>query len=386
MTSNGDPSLVFRVDCTCQKVVSSGCRNAAWVQEDDSEAGTPVVVLTHTGRDAEKREIKQRPPRKQELCPNCEHANVARQPKEKVLKSRREHLRARGTNTHQDTDSSSDDARWGKQKSWSQERAKPPRKGRRRFLANKVQDKSPAPARLQLAPLGGKGGEEPQSNNSTVPTHLQKQSLGSSRRRLSSSLQSSLETTLESAQRNGNHAANNALVMYPESSSLPEEDKATSKFCADGLPDASAHNKPLIFNLQRKGDLLHTDDDEDDDDEDLEVCRICHCEGDDESPLITPCRCTGTLRFVHQSCLHQWIKSSDTRCCELCKYDFIMETKLKPLRKNSHPARREFVPKDLTTGNKRQRVGQLLYRLLNVQSAMRDADHTAQQQQQQASS
>ncbi|XP_034517307.1 E3 ubiquitin-protein ligase MARCHF1 isoform X1 [Ailuropoda melanoleuca] len=65
----------------------------------------------------------------------------------------------------------------------------------------------------------------------------------------------------------------------------------------------------------------------------LKICRICHCEGDEESPLITPCRCTGTLRFVHQSCLHQWIKSSDTRCCELCKYDFIMETKLKPLRK-----------------------------------------------------
>ena len=61
--------------------------------------------------------------------------------------------------------------------------------------------------------------------------------------------------------------------------------------------------------------------------------RICHCEGDDESPLITPCRCTGSLHFVHQTCLQQWIKSSDTRCCELCKYDFIMETKLKPLRK-----------------------------------------------------
>ncbi|XP_073775934.1 E3 ubiquitin-protein ligase MARCHF8 isoform X11 [Danio rerio] len=64
-----------------------------------------------------------------------------------------------------------------------------------------------------------------------------------------------------------------------------------------------------------------------------DICRICHCEGDDESPLITPCHCTGSLRFVHQACLQQWIKSSDTRCCELCKYDFIMETKLKPLRK-----------------------------------------------------
>uniref|UniRef100_A0A674B1E0 RING-type E3 ubiquitin transferase n=1 Tax=Salmo trutta TaxID=8032 RepID=A0A674B1E0_SALTR len=64
-----------------------------------------------------------------------------------------------------------------------------------------------------------------------------------------------------------------------------------------------------------------------------DICRICHCEGDDDSPLITPCNCTGSLRFVHQACLQQWIKSSDTRCCELCKYQFIMETKLKPLRK-----------------------------------------------------
>ncbi|XP_075467140.1 uncharacterized protein LOC142501294 isoform X3 [Ascaphus truei] len=64
-----------------------------------------------------------------------------------------------------------------------------------------------------------------------------------------------------------------------------------------------------------------------------DLCRICHCEGDDENPLITPCHCTGSLHFVHQACLQQWIKSSDTRCCELCKFEFIMETKLKPLRK-----------------------------------------------------
>lgn len=64
-----------------------------------------------------------------------------------------------------------------------------------------------------------------------------------------------------------------------------------------------------------------------------DICRICHCEGDDENALITPCHCTGSLRFVHQACLQQWIKSSDTRCCELCKYEFIMETKLKPLQK-----------------------------------------------------
>ncbi|XP_072565751.1 E3 ubiquitin-protein ligase MARCHF8 isoform X4 [Paramormyrops kingsleyae] len=64
-----------------------------------------------------------------------------------------------------------------------------------------------------------------------------------------------------------------------------------------------------------------------------DICRICHCDGDEDSPLISPCLCTGSLRFVHQACLQQWIKSSDTRCCELCKYHFVMETKLKPLSK-----------------------------------------------------
>ncbi|XP_015923892.1 E3 ubiquitin-protein ligase MARCHF8 isoform X2 [Parasteatoda tepidariorum] len=65
----------------------------------------------------------------------------------------------------------------------------------------------------------------------------------------------------------------------------------------------------------------------------VDICRICHCEGDAELPLISPCFCAGSLRYVHQSCLQQWIKSSDTRCCELCKFQFIMHTKIKPFRK-----------------------------------------------------
>lgn len=58
--------------------------------------------------------------------------------------------------------------------------------------------------------------------------------------------------------------------------------------------------------------------------------RICHCEGDIDTPLIAPCYCAGSLRFVHQVCLQQWIKSSNIRCCELCKFQFIMQTKTKP--------------------------------------------------------
>jgi len=65
----------------------------------------------------------------------------------------------------------------------------------------------------------------------------------------------------------------------------------------------------------------------------LEICRICHCEAEPDQPLISPCHCSGSLRYVHQSCLQKWIKSSDTKKCELCYYEFVMEAKMKPFRK-----------------------------------------------------
>lgn len=66
---------------------------------------------------------------------------------------------------------------------------------------------------------------------------------------------------------------------------------------------------------------------------DMDICRICHCEAEPDMPLISPCVCSGSLAYVHQSCLQRWIKSSDTKKCELCKYEFIMESKMKPINK-----------------------------------------------------
>ena len=68
----------------------------------------------------------------------------------------------------------------------------------------------------------------------------------------------------------------------------------------------------------------------------MEICRICHCEAEPDLPLISPCVCAGSLQYVHQSCLQRWIKSSDTKKCELCKYEFRMESKMKPITKVSH--------------------------------------------------
>lgn len=64
----------------------------------------------------------------------------------------------------------------------------------------------------------------------------------------------------------------------------------------------------------------------------MDICRICHCEGDTDAPLISPCVCSGSLQWVHQACLQKWIKSADTKSCELCKFEFIMTTKVKPFQ------------------------------------------------------
>lgn len=62
------------------------------------------------------------------------------------------------------------------------------------------------------------------------------------------------------------------------------------------------------------------------------MCRICHCEENSPEFLITPCYCTGTLKYVHQACLQQWLKSNGMKSCELCKFEFIMETRTRSFR------------------------------------------------------
>lgn len=49
--------------------------------------------------------------------------------------------------------------------------------------------------------------------------------------------------------------------------------------------------------------------------------------------LISPCKCLGSLRWVHHYCLQQWIRSSNNTRCELCKCNFSMSIKYKPIYK-----------------------------------------------------
>lgn len=53
-----------------------------------------------------------------------------------------------------------------------------------------------------------------------------------------------------------------------------------------------------------------------------ETCRICRSEGTPEEPLFYPCKCNGSIKFVHQECLMEWLSHSHKKHCELCKTPF----------------------------------------------------------------
>lgn len=75
------------------------------------------------------------------------------------------------------------------------------------------------------------------------------------------------------------------------------------------------------------------------------ICRICF-EGElENNPIITPCECSGTQKFIHEGCLKKWILSK-TRDpvsfhCDVCKYPIKMELKAR-LVFSCKELRREF--------------------------------------------
>ena len=47
------------------------------------------------------------------------------------------------------------------------------------------------------------------------------------------------------------------------------------------------------------------------------TCRICY-EDEPTDKLISVCACRGTLEFVHEECIIQWIRTSRRSSCEIC--------------------------------------------------------------------
>ncbi|KAI5719871.1 hypothetical protein M8J76_016240 [Diaphorina citri] len=59
-----------------------------------------------------------------------------------------------------------------------------------------------------------------------------------------------------------------------------------------------------------------------DDGQGADICRVCRSEGLPDRPLFHPCICTGSIKWIHQECLVQWMRYSRKEYCELCSYKF----------------------------------------------------------------
>ena len=58
------------------------------------------------------------------------------------------------------------------------------------------------------------------------------------------------------------------------------------------------------------------------------LCRICYGSSEEEV-LLTPCRCSGSVQFIHQSCLMTWLKSGASEC-EICKVPYHFQKYILP--------------------------------------------------------
>lgn len=62
--------------------------------------------------------------------------------------------------------------------------------------------------------------------------------------------------------------------------------------------------------------------------EEEKMCRVCFC-GDEEGRLFAPCRCKGTMRWVHPRCLNEWramsVNARSFYTCEQCGYRYRTE-------------------------------------------------------------
>ena len=68
-----------------------------------------------------------------------------------------------------------------------------------------------------------------------------------------------------------------------------------------------------------------------------DTCRICRSEGSKDEPLFYPCKCNGSIRFVHQNCLMDWLSHSQKKHCELCKTPYRFTKLYHPHMPNAVP-------------------------------------------------
>lgn len=103
--------------------------------------------------------------------------------------------------------------------------------------------------------------------------------------------------------------------------SLPLEVGPNDTVSAESLVNSSSSSSPRGSKEKENEVKLSTSAKYDyEDEEEEDVCRICRNPGDAENPLRYPCACSGSIKFVHQDCLLQWLNHSNARQCEVLPF------------------------------------------------------------------
>ncbi|XP_031554454.1 E3 ubiquitin-protein ligase MARCH8-like isoform X2 [Actinia tenebrosa] len=131
----------------------------------------------------------------------------------------------------------------------------------------------------------------------------------------------------------------------PPPSSTPEEasqdqvsELAEAEEKTTNSMDQKQNRQQRVFNMMKNLQQFHLEDlmqtemvgrESLDMSETQCICRICHSAG--EEPLVTPCQCAGSAKYVHAHCLLTWFKKAVKNTCELCRCKVAIKKKSKPL-------------------------------------------------------
>eukprot|EP00919_Chromeraceae_sp_WS-2016_P055338 GHVR01131544.1.p3 GENE.GHVR01131544.1~~GHVR01131544.1.p3 ORF type:complete len:149 (-),score=0.78 GHVR01131544.1:1750-2196(-) len=74
-------------------------------------------------------------------------------------------------------------------------------------------------------------------------------------------------------------------------------------------------------------------------------CKICHEPADGTEQLHSPCRSKGSMKYIHNACLFEWIQNDSKPKCEICNYPYKFKKIFKPNTPNRLPL--SIVLKDL---------------------------------------
>ena len=100
-------------------------------------------------------------------------------------------------------------------------------------------------------------------------------------------------------------------VVVAESEEAAEEQEEEEEVAA-----AETEAKEGEQDMKAEKEEGEVDEDEEEEEEE-DVCRICRTSGENGSPLYHPCACSGSIKYVHQDCLLQWLNHSNARHCEV---------------------------------------------------------------------